>query len=163
MRFIYFLSLIALIASCQKHTRMMPISVNADVVARIDNGQFVLLKTKRELTQRALTLAELVLDIDRHEVVFSTESGRYYLRTVGYDVEKEEFLSLGFLLKETGGGMLVFDPAYQDCFHFCVAVSPCFECDIIIFEPCRQASARCSTTETGGHANVGVTFKNVPD
>lgn len=163
MWFIYFFSLIALATGCQKRTLPTAAPINSDAVARIDNGQFVLLKTKRELTQRALMLAESVLDIDRHEVVFSTESGRYYLRTVGYDVEKEEFLSLGFLLNETGDGLLVFDPAYQDCFHFCVAVSPCFECDIIIFEPCRQASARCSAAGGGGHANVGVTFKNLPD
>jgi|GEM_PF-5225215 len=163
MRFIYFFLLVILAASCQKHNRTTAIPARSDAVARFEKGRFVLLKTKRELTQRALELTESVLDIDRHEVVFSAESGRYYLRSVGYDVEKEEFLSLGFLLKEVEDGLLVFDPAYQDCFHFCVAVSPCFECDIIIFEPCRQASARCSTAETGGHANVGVTFKNIPD
>lgn len=163
MRFICFFSLIILAASCQKHTRTTTIPLNSNAVARIEKDQVVLLKTKRELTRRALALAESALDIDRHEVVFSAESRRYFLRTVGYDVEKEEFTSLGFLLKEVGDGLLIFDPAYQDCFHFCVAISPCFECDIIIFEPCTEASAKCSTVKSGGHADVGITFKNVPD
>ncbi|GAB4494870.1 MAG: hypothetical protein OHK0019_22410 [Saprospiraceae bacterium] len=163
MRLIYFFVPIILALSCQKHTRTTLIPAHSDAVARVEKDRVVLLKTDRELTQRVLTLAESVLVINRHEVAFSTESGHYYLRSVGYDVEKEQSLSLGFLLKEVGDGLLVFDPAYKDCFHFCVAVSPCFECDIIIYEPCQQASAQCSTAETGGHANVGVTFKNVPD
>lgn len=159
MRLLSLFLIIFLHLNCQKYGQKPSPALSPDVVARIEGSKIILLKSQAELTRRTLALLEKPVVMERHEVRYSAESQRYYLHSVGYDADDERHKTFGFILKNEVGDLLVFDAAYSDCIHFCEAVEPCSECELIIYEPCARSSAQCGIT--GGSANVGVILKNV--
>ncbi|WNJ21092.1 hypothetical protein [Pontibacter sp. G13] len=108
-------------------------------------------------TEMALQLEPSVVTVEKVRLKFNEDKKFYYL-VFWVTNQAGSMYPIGGVLNEVSASPTEIGTMKLDtsCSHFCAANVGAHHCDLVIYDPCRQATCKCLDDCDGGTCNIGI-------